>query len=186
MMITVDAPISFLLGSGLVLAVSQKDNIDIKETFYKGLILQTCVLSPVIIFFMLRFPDWEWNYLFDAQAFFFGEGRSRVGATSLALILALLNLTYIIGFKLGESLLEQQKTKALKIIIAATVSGILLTMLAMLEQTLHVGTLAEFENKTAGLIFFNIDFLIAQTGAGMLLGIGFFLVLKSPGKKTKP
>ena len=182
-MITVDAPISFLLGTGLVLASTQRDNLSLEKVFYKGLILQSCILSPVIIFFMLRFPDWEWNYLFNAQEFFFGEGRERVGASSIALILALLNLTYIAGFKLGETLLAQQNNKALKIIIGLTFIGILLTMLGMLEQTLHVGPLAEYKNKTAGLIFLNIDFLIAQTGAGILLGLGFFLVLKEPAIK---
>ena len=129
---------------------------------------------------MIRFPDWEWNYMFDAKTFFFGEGRAAVGATSLAIILALLNLTYVAGFKLADSLLQAGKQKQLLIMLGAVLGVIGVIMLIMLKQTLHIGTLAEFESDTAGLIFGNRDFLMAQGSAVILLTVGFLWVLKKP------
>jgi hypothetical protein len=177
-MITIDAPISFLLGSGLAYAASRQDKADFDAIFLKGLVLQACVLSPVILFFMLRFPDWEWNYMFDARQFFFGEGRLSIGAASIALILSLLNLTYIIGFKLSTKLIKLEKAQQVLYMLGGVGTLIAVIILAMLDQTLHIGTLAEYQNQTAGLIFFNIDFLLAQAGAGVLLTIGFVLTLR--------
>ncbi len=176
-MITVDAPISFLLGSGLALAASRKEGSDFQSVFTQGFILQSCVLSPVILFFMLRFPDWEWNYLFDAKTFFFGEENLSAGAASIALLIAILNATYLLGFKLSESLIKQNKDRLVAGIIGGTAASILIIMLIMLDQTLHIGTLAEFNQGRAQLIFTNTDFLIAQAGAGIVLGIGFFIIL---------
>jgi len=178
-MITIDAPISFLLGSGLAYAASKKENPDMPGVFFKGFILQTCVLTPVILFFMLRFADWEWNYMFNAQAFFFGEENPGLGATAIAVIAGLLNLTYILGFKFAEKATEQGKDKQVLMVLGGTGAAVLVTMLIMVDQTLHIGTLAEFNNGEAGLIFLNPSFLIAQTSAGILLAVGIFLSLKS-------
>lgn len=178
-MITIDAPISFLLGAGLALASAKKESSNRNDIFHKGFILQSCVLSPVILFFMLRFPDWEWNYFFNAQEFFFGSENISIGALSIAILLALLNASYLLGFKIASSLIDKNKKKAVVSIIAATTASILLIMLLLLEQTLHIGTLAEFQNQEAGLIFFNRDFLIAQAGAGIVLTAGFLAIIKS-------
>jgi hypothetical protein len=177
-MITIDAPISFLLGTGLALAASKKEPEARKEVFLKGFILQSCVLTPMILFFMLRFPDWEWNYFFNAQEFFFSQENISLGAASISILLALISASYLLGFKLATHLIDQKSQKRLMVIMGSTVGGILLIMLILIEQTLHVGTLAEFENKTAGLIFLNRDFLIAQVGAVILLGGGIFFILK--------
>lgn len=183
-MITIDAPISFLLGAGLAYAGSKKNNPDYSAIFHKGFILQTCILTPVILFFMLRFPDWEWNYLFDAQAFFFGEDNKGLGAASIAAIAGLLNLTYIVGFTLARKLIEQGKQKRLLQLLLGTTALVIIIMLLMLEQTLHIGTLEEFNKGEAGLIFFNRDFLLAQSGAGVLLALGIFLSLKGSSKAS--
>lgn len=177
-MITIDAPISFLLGAGLALAAKNK-NKNYEQVFLKGFILQSCVLSPVILFFMLRFPDWEWNYLFNAQQFFFGSENIGLGAATIALIIALLNLTYILGFQLAKKLLENNHKRQLVMILGGTLTLVLLIMLMMFEQTLYVGTLAEFKSKSAPLIFVTRDFLIAQTVAIILLAAGFSLILKT-------
>lgn len=178
-MITIDAPISFLLGSGLAYAAAKKQNSNRDEVFLKGFILQSCVLSPVILFFMIRFADWEWNYLFNANEFFFGKDNLGIGATSIAILIALLNATYILGFKFSSKLIEQGKEKQVVTMLAGTLALIALIMLIMFKQTLHIGTLAEFQNGEAGLIFLNIEFLLAQTGAVVLLGLGFFYTMKS-------
>lgn len=178
-MITIDAPISFLLGTGLALASSKQKSADRGNVFYKGFILQSCILSPVILFFMLRFPDWEWNYFFDAQRFFLGPDNISIGATSIAILLALLNASYILGFKLASTLIDSNKVKILASIIVGTSALIVIIMLALLDQTLHIGTLAEFQAQSAGLIFLNRDFLIAQAGAVFLLTAGFLTILKT-------
>ncbi len=178
-MITIDAPISFLLGSGLAYAASKKSNTNKNDVFLKGFILQSCVLSPVILFFMIRFADWEWNYLFNAHDFFFGRENLGIGATSIAVLIALLNATYILGFKLAVKLIDQGKEKQLLMMLAGTLGLVAIIMLIMLKETLHIGTLLEFQNEEAGLIFLNIEFLLAQTGAVILLGLGFMYTLKS-------
>jgi hypothetical protein len=183
-MITIDAPISFLLGAGLALAGNNKKK-DYEQVFLKGFILQSCVLSPVILFFMLRFPDWEWNYLFNAQKFFFGADNPGLGAATIALIIALLNLTYIFGFHFAKKLLEANKKNQLVLILGAVVGLVLTIMLVMFEQTLHVGTLAEFKSKSAPLIFVTRDFLLAQTAAVIMLTVGFTLILKTSSSPQK-
>ncbi len=182
-MITVDAPISFLLGSGIVYVAARK-GIDHQTLFAKAFILQTVILSPVILFFMIRFPDWEWNYLFDAQTFFFGEGRAVVGATWLAIIMALLNLTFIAGFKLAGWLVDSKQHKQLLFLLAGILSLIGLTMLAMLQRALYIGTLEEFQTGQAQLIFVTRDFLLAQGIAVILLSLGFFQVVKKDTAKV--
>lgn len=177
-MITIDAPISFLLGAGLAMAGNNKSK-SYNEIFLKGLILQSCVLSPVILFFMLRFPDWEWNYMFNAQAFFFKPDNIGIGAATIAVIMALLNATYILGFQFAQKLLSKDMKRQLNTLLISVSVLILVIMGLMFEQTLYVGTLAEFESQSASLIFMTRDFLIAQTAAGVLLASGFSLILKT-------
>lgn len=180
-MITIDAPISFLLGTGIALATISADSTkqQIQQNLLYGFILQSCILSPIILFFMLRFPDWEWNYLFNAKQFFFSEQSLSLGAASIALIMAILNATYLLGFKLSEHFLLNNKKNTVIAIISATLISVLAIMAIMFKQTLNIGSLAEFQAETTTLIFMNTDFLIAQTSAGVLLAIGFIIIMKT-------
>jgi hypothetical protein len=169
-MITVDGPISFLVGAGIAAACRRADGTiaDRDRTLLRGLAVQSLVLTPIILYFMLRFPDWEWNYLFDAEAFFFGD-HPRLAPLLLALIVSALTASYLAGFALAERLLRGGSTRPVLALLAGTGTLVGLIMAVMWRQTLFIGTRAEWLAGDAPLIFTVPDFLMAQTAAGALL-----------------
>lgn len=178
-MITVDGPISFLVGGGIALACRKRAGagvIDRDRTLLRGMLLQSLVLTPVILFFMVRYPDWEWNYLFDARAFFFDDGIG-VGAPLLALIAAAITASHWLGFRVVEALLQTGRIRIAGQLLVTV--GILVgaVMAWMWEQTLWVGTLAEWQAGEATLIFLEPGFLAAQTVAGLLLVPGIAWII---------
>lgn len=170
-MITIDGPISFLVGAGIAAACRRDDGSvrDRDRTLLRGLALQSLILTPIILFFMIRFPDWEWNYLFDAEAFFFRD-HPRLAPLLLALIASALTASYLLGFAVAERLMRGGRTKAVIALLAGTGGLVGLIMAVMWKQTLFIGTRAEWLAGEAPLIFTVPDFLIAQTAAGVLLG----------------
>ena len=184
-MITIDAPISLLVGAGLALATRDSETHTIKDrnaTFLKGLAMQSIILSPVILFFMIRFPDWEWNYMFNAREFFFGDGNSAVGVAVLATVMALLNISFIAGFMLAEKLIQKQKLMGVFALLGVASALIVGLILSMLDQTINLGTLAEYQAGAASFILTNVEFLGAQAIAGTLLVIAFGLTILSANK----
>ena len=179
-MITVDAPISFFVGGAIALACRSATGDKIRDrdkTLFHGFILQTVVLTPVILFFMLRFPDWEWNYFFDAKKFFFSEDSS-LGIWIISLVIAIMNLSYLLGFYVTETMIHKNQfvqPLVLLISVLLLMGGI---MLSMIDQTLHIGTLAEYNNGDATLIFLSPAFLFAQTMAIILIAMGFKWIIR--------
>lgn len=187
-MITIDAPISFLVGAGVAYSMRPRSAepagalVDRTGALLRGFIVQSVVLTPLIIFFMLRFPDWEWNYFFDAGNFFLTQ--SSLGVLVFAVMVALMNLSFLAGFRAAESLVLQGKGKAVIGLLAATGALIGAIIVALYDQTLHVGTLAEFTAGTAVPAYTVPAFLAAQGLAGPLLAVGMYWA--TAGRIIKP
>ena len=185
-MITIDAPISFLVGAGLALAAQDKENSTIYDrdnTLLKGLAMQAIILTPVIMFFMVRFPDWEWNYMFNAKTFFFSDNNG-IGAAILALIMAAITLSFIVGFVLTEKMIKKQSTTGVYIIFGAAAALIVGLMAFMYQQTSYVGNLAEYQSGNATLLLVHKEFIAAQVTAGALLIPSFIWIVTSAKAKA--
>lgn len=179
-MITVDGPISFFVGGAIALACRSATGDKVRDrdrTLFHGFILQTVVLTPVILFFMLRFPDWEWNYFFNAKEFFFGEDSS-FGIWIIVIVMALMNLSYLLGFYITEKMIKKDQFIQPVVMLASVLILMGVIMLSMIDQSLHIGTLEEYQNEEATLIFFNLSFLFAQTLAVVLIALGFNRIVR--------
>ena len=180
-MITIDAPISFLVGASIAVArrndqgnaVQNRDRV-----LAKGLLFQSTILSPIILFFMARFPDWEWNYFFDARAFFF-DGEGSAGYATLALVVALVNASFWVGFRAAETLMHRGKLATARKMVLGTGVAILVIMAILYDQSLHVGTFSEFEGGRAGLMFAKLEFVLTLVVAGALIAVGIAWLIRS-------
>ena len=182
--ITIDAPISFVVGA--TLAVRGRDRVGPSaqgrdRLLRKGLLFQSTVLSPIILFFMLRFPDWEWNYFFDARAFFLDDTDTPWGFAALTGVMVLVNLSFYGGFVAAESLVLRGRAGAAVRLIAVVSLVVLVTMAVLYEQTLHVGSLAEYQAGTAPLLFVHKEFLAVLILAGVALATSLAWLLASEG-----
>ena len=180
-MISIDGPISFLVGGALVLARRRPDGeVPARNRLLaKGLLFQSSVLTPLILFYLVRFPDWEWNYLFDARAFFFDAARPTLGFACLSLVVACVNASFYVGFRVTEALVARGHVARAKRLVFGTIALVLLTMALMLRQTLHVGSYAEFAAGEARLIFVHVEWLVVTLGGGLLIALGLASVLGS-------
>lgn len=183
-MITIDAPISFVVGAAL--AVRGRDRVGPQadgrdRLLFKGMLFQATVLSPIILFFMLRFPDWEWNYFFDARAFFLDDVSAPWGFAALALVVSLVNLSFYAGFLAAEALVTRGRTAAARRLIASVAFVVVATMLALHDQTLHVGSYADYQRGRAALVFTHAEFLVVLAVAGVALGGSLAWLLASEG-----
>lgn len=186
-MITIDAPISFLVGASIAVARRNEEGTAVQHrdrVLAKGLLFQSTILSPIILFFMSRFPDWEWNYFFDARAFFF-ESEGSLGFAALALVVALVNASFWVGFRCAEWLMAQGKLDVAKKVVIGTGVLILGTMAVLYNQSLHVGTYDEFEHGSAGLMFTHLEFVTILVVAGTLIAIGLGWLLRSERQHTQ-
>lgn len=180
-MITIDAPISFLVGAGIAVARRRKDGRGVENrdrVLAKGLLFQSTILSPIILFFMSRFPDWEWNYFFDARAFFF-DGEGSAGYAALAIVVALVNFSFWVGFRVAETLMQRGKLDVARKMVVGTGIVILVIMAILYDQSLHVGTFAQFESGEAGLMFVHLEFVAILVIAGGLIAASLFFLLRS-------
>ena len=180
-MITIDAPISFLVGASIAVARRSSDGTAVENrdrVLAKGLLFQSTVLSPIILFFMSRFPDWEWNYFFDARAFFF-DGDGSAGFAALAIVVALVNASFWVGFRTAEALMQRGKLATARKVVIGTGVAILVIMAILYDQSLHVGTFAQFERGEAGLMFAHVEFVTILVVAGALIAAGLTLLLRS-------
>lgn len=181
-MITIDAPISFMIGGALALAgkAPNSDRIAGRDVLLlRVLLFQGVVLTPLILYFMVRFPDWEWNYMFDAGSYFFAGGVvSARAALTLALIAAALHASCYAGFRVVEGLVARGKAKIAWRVIVATAVLIGAIMAGMYRQTLHLGSYAEFQAGRAPLAFTVPEFLLVQAVAGVLVAGGIAWIVK--------
>lgn len=179
-MITIDAPISFLAGAGLAVACADGNKVrDRDRTLYRGLLFQATLLTPMILYFMLRFPDWEWNYMFDARAFFLDRSDSPLGFAILVICTSLISAGFYLGFCAAEALLLKGKRQAALQLLAATGALIGLIIVIMHDQTLHLGTYAQYKNGNAPLLFTHIEFLIVQAIAALLIALSFGWIVRA-------
>lgn len=187
-MITIDAPISFLVGASLAVArrdatgraVANRDRV-----LWKGLLFQSTVLTPVILFFMARFPDWEWNYFFDARAFFF-DSAGPLGFAVLCAVVALVNVSFYLGFRAAEWLMARGQLRRARRVVIGTGVVILAIMGVLYDQSLHVGTFDEFGRAQGRLIFADPEFLGTLGVAGVLIAGALFWLFKSEPRVREP
>lgn len=180
-MITIDAPISFLVGAGIAVARRNEQGTGVHNrdgVLAKGLLFQSTILSPIILFFMARFPDWEWNYFFDARAFFF-DGDGSAGFATLAIVVAMVNASFWVGFRAAEMLMQRGKLDVARKMVVGTGIAILVIMAILYDQSLHVGTFAQFEMGEAGLMFAHLEFVAILVIAAVLIAAGLTLLLRS-------
>ena len=180
-MITVDAPVSFLLGGAIALLTqmdAQPNDPKRNKVLMQGIMLQSMVVSPLILFFLLRFPDWEWHYLFNAREFFFSEDTLFFGVLCIIALMALLNGAFYLGFVLVERyLLKDQLLSALKLLGAVALGSVTIIVI-LIEQTLYLGTYEEFQSQQAPLIFESWEFVSVMVAAGPLLFIPMYKIIK--------
>lgn len=179
-MISVDLPISFLLGGGLALVTQLEGNpgrYNRDRTLLRGMLLQSLVVSPIILYFLLRFPDWEWHYLFDARRFFFESTSPSLGLLLIVLLLAALNFSFYFGFTLVEARLKQGRLFAAAGLLGGVGLFVLTIVILLLDRTLHLGTYAQYQAGNATLIFMHIEFLFVMAVAGLLIAFGLVKVL---------
>ena len=177
-MITIDAPISFLTGAAIAATCAQDGAVLRRDrTFARGLVVQAMVLCPLIVYFMVRFPDWEWNYFFDAQRFFF-DSPGPVGEVVFALAVVAINGSFVGGFRLAERWIERGNERGVWRMIGAT--GVLIgaIMVALYKQTLYLGTLAQWQAGEAPLILTVGEFYVAMAVAAVGLGAGLTWVIR--------
>lgn len=186
-MITVDAPICFLVGGGLALACRDGAQSRVRNRdrlLIRGLLFQSMLLSPVILYFMLRFPDWEWIYLFDARSFFFGGQGFALGSLLLVVAVALLNLSFYVGFRVVEWLVARHQVRWAQGLLIAVLLAMGAILLATFEQTVHVGSLAAYRAHEAPLVLNHLEFLLTQTIAAVLVAAALWWLIRtnqSPG-----
>ncbi len=181
-MITIDAPISFLIGASLAVSRRDPESHEVRgrdRLLHKGLLFQSTVLSPIILFFMSRFPDWEWNYLFDARSFFFEHTRSPLGFAVLAGVIAMVNASFYFGFRAAEMLVAKGAITAARRMIGACVLLVVAILAVLYDQSLHVGTFAEYGAGTATLIFHNPEFLTINAIAGPLIAASLWWIIRT-------
>ena len=180
-MITIDAPISFLMGASLAVARRNAEGTAVAHrhrVLAKGMLFQSTVLTPVILFFMARFPDWEWNYFFDARAFFF-DNEGPAGLVVLCAVVALVNASFWGGFRVAEWLMAKGQLGVAKRVMVGCGVVILGIMGVLYDQSLHVGTFEEFGRAQGALIFSNVEFLVTLAVAGTLIAAAYVWLLRS-------
>ena len=180
-MITIDGPISFLVGAGVAVARRNEKGTGVQNrdrVLAKGLLFQSTILSPIILFFMARFPDWEWNYFFDARAFFF-DGDGSAGFATLAIVVSLVNASFWFGFRAAETLMMRGKLDTARKMVIATGIAILVIMAILYDQSLHVGTFDQFQTGEAGLLFVQVEFIATLVVAALLIAIGLTWLITS-------
>ncbi len=183
-MITIDAPISFVVGAGIAVLAQRFERgnsqdtseIGMQHAFWRGLVVQAVLLTPLILFFMVRFPDWEWNYMFDARTFFFTPNQS-VGVLVFVAAMAAMNLSYVLGFRLAESSLRQGNAQRVYKMLAAVGLLVLLIMAFFWRETLHVGSYADFNSGAAKPMYQNIPFMMTMVVSGPMLAAGLYWAL---------
>ncbi|MEM9069603.1 MAG: hypothetical protein AAGE52_13910 [Myxococcota bacterium] len=180
-MITIDAPISFLVGAALATARRDPEKPEVRNRdrlLHKGLLFQSTILTPVILFFMARFPDWEWNYFFDARAFFF-DSAGPWGFLVLTIVISLINLSFVAGFRFAEAAIRQGAPERAQQTVLGTGGIVLLTMAVLYDRSLHVGTFEEYQEASAQLIFLHGEFMVVLGVAGAVIAAGIATVLRS-------
>jgi len=181
--ITIDAPISFAIGAALAVRGRDPEQSTVpgrERLLRKTMLFQSTVLAPTILFFMLRFPDWEWNYFFDARAFFL-NGAAPWGFAVLALVMALVNLSAYGGFVVAERLIERGQAAGAARLVTGVALLVLALMAGLYDRTLHVGSLSEYRAGTAPLMFAHGEFLAVLAVAGLLLASSLAWLLASEG-----
>ncbi|RMF16891.1 MAG: hypothetical protein D6761_05505 [Candidatus Dadabacteria bacterium] len=177
-MITIDAPISFLTGAAIAATCAQ-DGVVLRrdQTFARGLIVQALVLCPLIVYFMVRFPDWEWNYFFDARRFFF-DSPGPVGEIVFALSIVAINGSFVLGFGIAERWITQGNERAVWKMLAV-IGGLILAIMGILyDQSLHLGTYAQWKAAQAPLILTIGEFYAAMGVATIGLAAGLTWVVR--------
>lgn len=189
-MITIDFSISFMAGMGVALAARDTNgrihNPD--RALAAGMTYQGFFLTPVILYFMTRFPDWEWNYFFDAREFFFGmmagaggalpPFSGAVGPLVFVLMAAFTIASHGAGFALAAWLSARGSGRAARNLLAAVAAAVLVTTVALADQALHVGTYHLYHNGAAPLIFESWEFLATLAAAGVVCGLPLLLLVK--------
>lgn len=185
-MITIDFPISFLAGVGFALAANP-DTSSLggpgaktcapRCTLSPGLFYQALFLTPVIVYYMTRFADWEWHYLFDARRFFLTE----VSATSsivFCITIALTVLFHQMGFAIALRWVNQgNRSKAVGLGIAAILVTIIVPLF-FLHQATHVGLFAEYIAGTASPAWQHQEYIITLAVSGLIVIPTYYLAVR--------
>lgn len=208
-MITIDFPISFVAGMGVALAARREASpspqsnargrvalANPDRALAAGLTYQGLFLTPVILYFMTRFPDWEWNYFFDAQGFFFGPGAdmgnaartpsSAAGQVIFVLLAGFTAASHLLGFWLAQNLIAHGREKTARRILTAVVVAILVITAILADRALHVGSYHQYHHGQAALIFVNLEFLVTLAIAGLVCILPLLVMQKSAHAAGKP
>jgi hypothetical protein len=188
-MITIDLPISFLAGMGVAIAARDPGTGRIKNpdrAAAAGLAYQGLCLTPTILYFMTRFPDWEWNYFFAAGDFFFGMAAGAGGAVPpfwgaagpfiFILLAAFTTASHMAGFALAARLIAHGRVRTARNTLAAVMVAVLITVAALADRALHVGTYHLYKSGNAPLFFDSGEFLVTLAVAGVVCGTPFIIV----------
>ena len=180
-MMIIDPPFALLLGASVALANSCGERLipNRDKIFSRGLIAQALVISPLTLYYVVHFSDWECSYLFDAAAYF----SSATGHIALITFLIVLNALYIVSFKLAESWLASDKRHLVKGFIATMVAYCLFATAYFWEETSSSGVKAVFDTGSAPSALADTEFMISTAIIFISLTAAFVWALLG-NKKT--
>jgi hypothetical protein len=158
-MFIIDTPISLLVGAAVAYSASGNGSTieNRNRAFSRGLLIQSLLITPLTVFFLLRFPDWEVSYLVDART----TMESTLGPWLGMLFIIWLTAFYVVGFKWGEKLIASGKRNTLKKVVFGLLGIITVINVYVFRETLYLGTTAQYHAGTAPGAVISYEFLAA-------------------------
>lgn len=185
-MITIDFPISFLAGVGFAFATKSAVSIPGGPStavprerciLSPGLFYQAFFLTPVIVYFMTRYADWEWHYLFDARKFFLIEA-SATSSILFCITIALTVLFHQMGFAMTRRLLLGHQCRQAKVLAIAAILVTVGIPLFFLHQATHVGLYADYLSGRTPAAWNDTEYLLTLVVSGLIVIPPYSLALR--------
>lgn len=176
-MFVIDTPISLLAGAAIAYKASNTDekfeNRD--RAFARGLLLQSLLITPLTVFFLLRFPDWQLSYLIDAHT----TMKTDTGAWMGLFFMIWLNAFYVVGFNVAATLINTGRRQRVLQLIYALLAVITVVTTLVFDATLYLGSSSQYHAGTAPSSAANYEFL-AVVFIGLPLWLaGYFWAIRA-------
>jgi len=181
-MLLIDTPIALLVGTAIALkSVGSENSIDDRyRAFSRGLLVQSLVITPLTVLFLLHFSDWQVSYLADAASVM----ASPIGPWLAIAFIIWLNLFYVIGFKVGEKLIYSSKRHQLTLIVQGLIGLILIVTALVFREILFLGTTAQYHLGTASSAGENLEFLALVIIGFPLWVAAYFWAIRTPKTRS--
>ena len=164
-MVQIDLPASLAFGATLAIATTPiiaANAMERRRVFFCGLVVQSLVLTPVVLLFLMCFPGWDTMYFMQRP----------VPPPCLVLFVAAGSVGFFLaGYSLAAKWITAAanwKAYALALFAWALVAAI---PLILWDRFIHLGTYAEYHaGAEMPLIFFSGSYVLTIVFSGAVLG----------------